>query len=73
MSCASLTTIACSQCSLTAADEVAAVRGDVAEVQCHSPVASALLGRAPRREQRVEKDQSTNKQFHVALLPQFSC
>ena len=47
--------------SLTAAYEVAPVGGEVAEVEYHSPVSSALLGRAPRREQRVKKDDSTQR------------
>ena len=53
--------------SLTVAHVVANVGGEVAEVEYHSPVSSALLGHAPRREQRVKKDESTQHQYHVVF------
>ena len=55
-------------CSLTAAHEVSRVSGEVAEVEYHSPVSSALLGHAPRREQRVKKDDSMQDQWHAACF-----
>ena len=53
---------------LTAAHVVARVSGEVAEVEYHSPVSSALLGHAPHREQRVKQDDSMQNQWHAVFV-----